>query len=240
MKRFGLLGRFLGHSASAAYFNEKFRREGLSDHHYQNFELPRISDFPTLLQQYPDLVGLNVTIPYKQAVMPYLGQLSSTAQAIGAVNTIVFDPTPSGYNTDAEGFWNSLAPHLQPHHTRALVLGTGGASQAVSYALRQKEIAVRRVSRSPQDDQLSYQAAGAVLHEYPLLINATPVGTFPDTDALPALALDGLGPGHLVVDLIYNPPQTALLKAAQQRGAAVLNGRPMLEAQAEAAWQLWQ
>jgi shikimate dehydrogenase len=240
MKRFGLLGRSLGHSASAAYFNEKFRQEGRRDHHYQNFELPRISDFPALLQQYPDLRGLNVTIPYKQAVMPYLSQLSATAQAIGAVNTIVFQPRPCGYNTDAAGFWNSLAPHLQAHHRQALVLGTGGASRAVSYALRQKEIPHRCVSRSPQDDQLSYHAAAEALSDYPLLINATPMGTFPDTDTLPPLVLDGLGPAHLVVDLIYNPPQTALLKAAQQKGAAVLNGRPMLEAQAEAAWQLWQ
>lgn len=239
MKRFGLLGRDLSHSASRAYFTEKFRRAGLSDHLYQNFELAQIAELPALLDRYPDLVGLNVTIPYKQAVIPFLEALSPAARAIGAVNTLVCRPSLTGHNTDAAGFWTSLAPHLQPHHRQALVLGTGGASRAVVYALRQKEIPTRCVSRHPEGDQLSYPEAAQLLPEYPLLVNTTPVGTAPADEARPSLALHGLGPQHLVMDLIYNPPQTALLKAARARGAQTLNGRSMLEAQAEAAWQLW-
>lgn len=241
MRRFGLVGRNIGYSFSRGYFGEKFRELGLSDHSYENFDLADIAEFPGLLSGHPDLCGLNVTIPYKEAVIPYLDSLDPEARRIGAVNTICLGPGGSrGYNTDVIGFRESLRPLLVPADRHALILGTGGASKAVARALETLGIAFRYVSRQPQQEQLGYADLTAeLLQETPLLIQCTPVGTLPDTDRAPELPYEALGPAHLLYDLIYNPALTTFLKRGQERGARVKNGLEMLQIQAECAWELW-
>lgn len=240
MKRYGLLGRSLAHSFSQKYFQERWKREERSDCVYQNFELESLEELPALLEGYPDLCGLNVTIPYKQAIIPYLDELSPDAQAIGAVNTIVLGTELQGYNTDAGGFRDALQPYLKPRHRQALVLGTGGAARAISYALEQLQISPQAVSRSPAPGQMSYTQAATVLPQYQVIVNCTPQGTYPHTEERPPLNLDLLRGNHLVVDLIYNPPLSSFLQQAREKGATILNGKPMLIAQAERAWGLWQ
>lgn len=240
MRRYGLLGRSLAHSFSQKYFQERWKKEQEQDCVYHNFELPSLEEFPALLAAYPDLCGLNVTIPYKQAIIPYLHSLSPEAQAIGAVNTIVLGREMRGYNTDAGGFQDALQPYLRPAHHQALVLGTGGAARAIRYALEQLEIFPQSVSRAPAPGQMSYSQAAALLPEYQMVVNCTPLGTYPQSQEAPPLDLSRLGEDHLVVDLIYNPPESAFLQQAREKGAAILNGKPMLLAQAERAWALWQ
>lgn len=241
MRRFGLVGRNIGYSFSRGYFGEKFRELGLADHSYENFDLAGIAEFPALLEGNADLCGLNVTIPYKEAVIPYLDSLDPEARRIGAVNTICLGPEGTrGYNTDVIGFRESLRPLLLPADKQALILGTGGASKAVARALETLGIAFRYVSRNPQAGQLGYaDLTPAVLSETTLLIQCTPLGTFPDIDRAPEIAYEALGPAHLLYDLIYNPPLTTFLKRGQERGARVKNGLEMLQIQAEHAWGLW-
>ena len=241
MRRFGLVGRNIGYSFSRGYFSEKFRELGLEDHLYENFDLADISEFPAMLLANPDLCGLNVTIPYKEAVIPYLNSLDPEAQRIGAVNTICLGPEgPRGYNTDVIGFRESLRPLLAPADQQALILGTGGASKAVARALETLGISYRYVSRAPKAGQLGYgELTAQLLEHYPLLIQCTPLGTFPDTERAPELPYEALGPAHLLYDLIYNPALTTFLKRGQERGARVKNGLEMLQIQAERAWELW-
>lgn len=237
---FGLLGKSLKHSFSRAYFSEKFEREGLSGFSYSNFEIEDISLFPDLIAANPQLNGLNVTIPYKESVIPFLDEISSEAEEIGAVNTIsIHDGKLKGYNTDVFGFTNSLKPLLKPHHKKALILGTGGASKAVAFALQKLDIQYIKISRTPSSTERNYTHASEILDSYPLVINTTPLGTYPKTAEIPPLALDKVSENHLFYDLIYNPAETALLKAAAAHGAQIKNGHDMLVLQAEKAWEIW-
>ncbi len=238
--RLGLIGKSLQHSFSARYFAEKFAQEGLSDFSYQNYELPTISALPALLQK-EKLDGFNVTIPYKEQVLPFLSSLSADAKAIGAVNTVKADAQGlHGYNTDWQGFSDSLQPLLQAHHQPALILGSGGAARAVYYALSQLGIEATTVSRHPGPGVLSYAEASQQLADYPLVINTTPLGTFPKSWEKPPLELAIVSKNHLFYDLVYNPPETMLLQQARKRGAVTKNGYEMLVLQAEKSWQIWQ
>ena len=241
MRRFGLIGKDISYSFSPGYFDQKFRELGLKDSIYEIFDLPGISKFPGLLEQYPDLAGLNVTIPYKEAVIPYLDHLEEQAREIGAVNTLRFAQNRvEGYNTDVIGFRESLRPLLKPSDRAALVLGTGGASKAVAFGLRQLGIPFRFVSRNPAKGQLSYADVNAgLLKQYQILVNCTPLGTYPQVDRAPALPYAALDTSHLLYDLIYNPRETTFLKEGRQRGARIKNGLEMLRLQAEASWKIW-
>lgn len=242
---YGLIGRTLGHSFSKQFFTLKFEELGL-DAEYLNFELTDIGDFMELLAEYPLIKGLNVTIPYKQAVIPYLDRLSDDAQQIGAVNVIKILGTPDnpvlhGYNTDADGFRLDLEPILPtPHPEKALVLGCGGASKAVCFALRKLGITPVVVSRNPSENQISYHDITAdILNEYPLIVNTTPLGMWPDTDTAPEIPYHLLSQKNICYDLVYNPQPTLFLEKAAQNGAITRGGRGMLVNQAELAWKIW-
>jgi shikimate dehydrogenase len=241
MNRYGLIGRTLKHSFSQRYFTEKFEKEGLPDHVYQNFELQTINQFPELFRTFPDLRGLNVTIPYKEEVIPFLTQKNAIVEAIGACNCILVKGKElTGYNTDVIGFRKSLEPLLKPHHQKALIFGTGGASKAVMYVLEQLGIHYRFVSRNKTDGQYTYTDLNEeVLATHHLLINTTPLGMFPNVEAAPAIDYRQIGKQHLLFDLIYNPAKTRFLEEGERRGAIISNGEKMLIEQAEAAWELW-
>lgn len=250
MKLFGLLGYPLGHSFSRAFFQEKFAREGI-DADYLNFELPSIEQVPQLLAEHPNLCGFNVTIPYKQAVIPYLDELSDEAQAIGAVNVIRCTMnegrwTLKGYNSDIIGFMDSIRPLLQPHHKKALVLGTGGASKAICRGLDKLGIEWRYVSRRPSltggdgGGSFSYSdITPALLADYTVIVNCTPLGMFPNVDAAPTIPYAALSPRHLLYDLVYNPEVTMFMREGRRFGATVKNGLEMLHRQALASWKFW-
>ncbi len=239
MKTYGLIGKSLGHSFSPGFFKSFFEDQGI-DAFYTLIELDAIERIkPILVGAYH---GLNVTIPYKEEIIPFLDELSPEATAIGAVNTIVFSEGKAiGFNTDAFGFQQSIKPFLTFEHERALILGTGGSSKAVGYVLRNLGIQVNFLSRNePGGQQFSYEHVNeAMLSACKLIVNCTPVGMFPAIDACPLPSFQGIGPSHLVVDLIYNPEETLLLKEAKSRGATTLNGLPMLKAQALKSWELW-
>lgn len=240
MARFGLIGRPLGHSWSRAYFTARFQREGVA-HTYANFELADATALPALLAGTPDLVGLNVTIPFKQAVIPLLDAVDPLAAAVGAVNTIVVRPGhTTGHNTDVVGFRTMLLPLLGTERPRALVLGSGGASRAVVFVLRELGIKFRVVSRSRERGDLTWDMLDpVVLRACPLVINTTPLGMHPAVGGLPPLPYDAVGPRHLLVDLVYNPEETRFMHEGRTRGARACNGLAMLHAQAEASWRLW-
>lgn len=243
MRRFGLIGRPLVHSASAAYFTQKFTQEGISDCVYELYELPSAAALPELLATHPDLCGLNVTIPYKRDVIPYLDEISAEARAIGAVNCIHrrADGRLEGYNTDIIGLRGALSELLgldEPEH--ALVLGTGGASQAVQYALAERGIAFDLVSRDPEKGNYTYDNLSVeVVEQSRLIVNASPVGTYPAVDQAPRIPYAYVTPRHYLLDLVYNPPLTRFLDFGQQRGAQILNGETMFVGQAEASWRIW-
>lgn len=243
MRRYGLIGRPLGHSASAAYFKEKFSGEGLDDCSYSLYELPAIEALPELLERVPELCGLNVTIPYKRDVIPYLSAISPEAQAIGAVNCIrrTVDGRLAGHNTDIIGLRAALDELLGtalPDH--ALILGTGGASQAVQYALAERDIPFALVSREAAKGNYTYDNLPCEIVETSrLIVNASPVGTYPHVDAAPRIPYAFVTPEHYLLDLVYNPPLTQFLDYGRQRGAHVLNGRTMFVEQAEASWRIW-
>lgn len=239
MKTFGLIGKDLAHSFSPSYFAKKFEELGLSDCEYQAFPLPDISGFEEV-KKLPNLQGLNVTIPYKESIIPYLDEISSEAKVIGAVNTIVKKGNHFvGHNTDHIGFAKSLAPFLEPGDQKAVILGTGGASKAIAYALEQKGIIYKFVSRNPSQDQLPYSALGQVLPYVDIIVNTTPLGTHPNTQEHPEVPFDAISNKHFVIDLIYNPSETLLLQRAKSSGARTLNGLSMLHIQAEESWKLW-
>ncbi|RYY70908.1 MAG: shikimate dehydrogenase [Chitinophagaceae bacterium] len=241
MNLFGLIGYPLGHSFSKEYFNNKFETEGLEDCYFDLFPLENIESFPALLQTNPALKGLAVTIPHKETVMPYLQMLSNEAKLIGAVNCIEFLPEGlKGYNTDVVGFEHSFAPLLQPHHTKALILGTGGAAKAVQYVLGNLAIPYQLVSRRSQENALSYQEINeTLLREYTILINCSPVGMSPQEDAAPHIDYDLISNRHYLFDMIYKPAETKFLREGIARGAVVKNGYEMLLLQAEANWKIW-
>lgn len=240
MRKFGLLGRKLDHSFSKRFFTEKFENEKI-DAVYQNFEIPEIAGVENVFQT-ADLAGLNVTIPYKEAVIPYLDELSDEAKAIGAVNVIAFhDGKKIGHNTDAFGFHQSIKPFLTNRHERALILGTGGASKAVAHVFKSIGVDVLWVSRDPQGDrQFPYEAINEyMLRACKVIVNCTPVGTYPHTEDCLPLPFEFLTEDHLVIDLIYNPEQTRLLRESAAHGATTLNGLSMLREQALKAWEIW-
>lgn len=241
MRKFGLVGKNISYSFSRSYFSEKFQKEGVAAT-YENFDLQDIKEFPAVLKQNPELAGLNVTIPYKQAVLPFLDQLDPVAKTIGAVNTIKFSKNGmlKGYNTDYYGFSEALQPYLKNKHKKALILGTGGASKAIVYALNALDITTQYVSRTASENAIAYADLDTdLLNEHLLLVNCTPLGTFPNTSEYPNIPIELLGEHHLVFDLIYNPPLSRLLELAKSRGATVLNGQNMLKFQAEKAWEIW-
>ena len=226
-------------SFSKKFFEAYFKKHAI-EAQFDNYEIDSIENVSHVFQE--NLSGLTVTIPYKEAIIPFLDELSPEAKAIGAVNTIVFSEGKAiGFNTDAFGFQQSIKPFLTFEHERALILGTGGSSKAVAYVLRNLGIQVNFLSRKqPSGQQFSYEQVNeAMLSACKLIVNCTPVGMFPKIDGCPLPSLQGIGPSHLVVDLIYNPEETLLLKEAKSRGAATLNGLPMLKAQALKSWELW-
>ncbi len=237
-QQFGIIGFPLDHSLSAQFFNTKFAEEGI-DANYLLYPIQNIGEFQQLCEQV-EFTGLNVTYPYKEAIIPYLDELDESAKAIDAVNVIHFvNGKKIGYNTDSLGFINSLRPLLQPHHTRALVLGTGGAAKAVWYGLKALGIPYTCVSRDPNKGITYEDLTPQILREHPILINTTPVGMFPDVQAYIDLPMKGIDERHLVYDVIYNPAKTRLLAEAEVHGATIHNGLDMLLGQASAAWDIW-
>lgn len=244
MDKYGLIGYPLGHSFSLSYFNEKFVDEHI-DATYNNFEIPDISNLQEILDTNPDLKGLNVTIPYKEKVIKYLDDISPVAKAIGAVNVIRVSHRGKktylkGYNSDVIGFSKSIEPLLEPHQKKALVLGTGGASKAVHYALSSLGLAVQFVSRTKKQDALSYEEVTPdVVREHNVIVNCTPVGMYPHVDECPPLPYDAIDNQTLLYDLIYNPDETLFLQKGRERGATIKNGLEMLLLQAFASWEFW-
>ena len=241
-KRFGLLGRNIHYSFSKGYFTDKFNSENFEGCTYENFDIPEINAFAEIIKNTSNLKGLNVTIPYKETVIPFLDKLSKKAELIGAVNTIKITKKGKlkGYNTDYYGLKKSLAPLLQPHHKKALILGTGGASKGVAYALDELGILYTFVSREAKENAIDYNRINATTFDnYQIIINSTPVGTSPNIDASPSIPYEYFTEKHIAFDLIYNPEETQFLKNAKQQGAQIKNGLDMLIFQAEKAWAIW-
>lgn len=241
MRRFGLIGERLEYSFSKKYFTRKFEVEGITDAQYDLFELETIHKLPELLSRYSNFSGLNVTVPYKEQVIPFLDSLQAEAAEVKAVNTIIFkNGKLIGANSDVAGFQRSLAAVLKPHHERAIILGTGGASKAVSYALKTIGIDHLFVSRNPKEEDLSYKKVNEyVIKHHPLIINTTPLGTFPNVKEAPEIPYQFLTDKHLLYDLVYNPEVSQFLANGKSKGAATLNGHRMLVLQAEKSWELW-
>ena len=251
MKLFGLIGYPLSHSFSKKYFSEKFEKENISGCEYNTYPIENINLFPKLITDNPSLCGLNVTIPYKEAVIPFLSELDATAKAVGAVNCIKIDARGKnqearliGYNTDVFGFRQSIKPFLESQHERALILGTGGASKAVHYVLKEIGIDCYFVSRSKKqesrDKTLLYSEINEnVIGSFKLIINTTPVGMYPNINDTPEIPYHLITSSHLLYDLVYNPLETEFLKRGKQQGASVVNGLSMLHQQAEEACRIW-
>ena len=248
MRQFGLIGYPLSHSFSQGYFTEKFLHENEKGLQYTNFPIASMNDFDDLWLTQANLQGLNITIPYKKLVIPFLHHASSVVKKINACNCIrKYNNELYGYNTDVIGFEKSLAPFLQPHHTHALILGTGGAAVAVEWVLQKLSINYLLVSRTnananswESDNAISYEALTTeLLNQYTLIINTSPVGMYPHVNEAPALNYEALTDKHHLYDLIYNPVETAFLIEGKKRGTQVKNGLEMLELQAEESWRIW-
>ncbi len=242
MRLFGLIGYPLSHSFSKTYFTEKFSREKIQDARYENFSIEKIETLPELITAQPDLRGLNVTIPYKTSVLNYLDETDEVAAHIGAVNTIkISSGKLKGFNTDYIGFSRSLIPLIQPVHQRALILGTGGASLAVKFALEKLDIGFTFVSRNPKNENtIRYSDLTAdILSEHLLIINTTPIGMYPNVEQAPEIPYHRLTGKHLLYDLIYNPELTLFLKKGKEKKAQTKNGYDMLVSQAEESWKIW-
>lgn len=243
MNHYGLIGNPLIHSFSKKFFTSKFGNESI-DAQYELYELQDISEFPALIKAH-DFSGLNVTIPYKEKVIAYLDELDETAAGIGAVNVIKFIRSNGmvrlkGFNSDTIGFGNSIQPLLQPHHTKALILGTGGASKAIDFTLRKLRIEPTFVSRTPKHNQLAYgDLTRKIIEDHTVIVNASPVGTFPHSNECPEIPYGFLTSRHLLFDAVYNPFETLFMKKGKERGATVLNGEGMLIGQAVASWEIW-
>lgn len=243
MRKFGLIGKNISYSFSQNYFSNKFKDENIEDASYQNFDIQDISGFKDSILKTKNLAGLNVTIPYKESIIPFLDCLDKKAKKIGAVNTIKFTKKGKlkGYNTDCHGFKKSLKPHLKKSHKRALILGTGGAGKAIAYVLDELNIKYAFVSRTASKkatytyDTLTEKD----IKRHRIIINCSPVGTFPNVDAAPNIPYNGVTPKHILFDLIYNPSETVFLKEGKNREATTLNGYDMLVFQAEKAWKTW-
>lgn len=240
MNTYGLIGNPVSHSFSEKFFTEKFERENIKAE-YKTFLLKDISEFQDLVQKEKNLKGLNVTIPYKEKIIPFLDDIDPQAKRIGAVNTIKFvDGKRIGYNTDSFGFLKSLFPLIGKQHSHALVLGTGGAAKAVAQALQSMGVDYKMVSRTPNKQQLAYSdLTEEIVREHKLIVNCTPLGTYPNVDEMPNIPYLGVGPQHLLYDLTYNPVVTQFLAQGQAQKSAVFNGQKMLEYQAEKSWEIW-
>jgi len=241
-KKFGLVGKNITYSFSKKYFTEKFSKELFDDCTYENFDIPTIEEFPNVLKENPDLKGLNITIPYKEAIIPFLDTMSDKAFRIGAVNVIRFTKKGNlkGYNSDWYGFKKSLEPLLQPHHKKALILGTGGASKAVAFALDKLGIFYTFVSREATENAIDYNRINVTTFDnFQIIINCTPLGTSPNTKEFPPIPYEFFTEKHIAFDLIYNPEETQFLKKAKKKGATIKNGYEMLVFQAEKAWTIW-
>lgn len=246
MRKFGLIGFPLSHSFSKKHFEEKFQREKITDCSYDLFELQSIQEFPSLLTSNPELIGLNVTTPYKEAVLPFMDTLSAEAKVIGAVNCIRFvgDNTSNGriiegWNTDCYGFEISLQRFLVARPEQTFILGTGGSSKAVEFVLKKLNLPFLKVSREKKDGSINYNDIAGAMKSSNLFINTTPVGMFPDVNATPEIPYELLSGNDFLFDLVYNPAETEFLKHGKSRGTKIKNGLEMLELQAERSWEIW-
>ena len=241
MRQFGLIGFSLQHSFSKQFFTDKFQRKNISGCSYENFELKTIEEFPKLLEANPALTGLNVTIPYKQSIIKFLNELDAEAKEIGAVNVIRFEKNKLiGFNSDHYGFAKSLKEILPKGNISALILGVGGGSKAVAYALQKMSIPFKIVSRKPKEDELSFdKLSDKIITENHLIVNTTPLGMFPNVQSFPPLPYQSLTDKHILFDLAYNPTETLFLKKGKEKGATTLNGLKMLHHQAERSWEIW-
>ncbi len=239
MYKFGLVGKNISYSFSKNYFTQKFKDLDLENHQYCNFDIQNIKEFPNIITD--NLRGLNVTIPYKEQVLDFLDEIDEDASKIGAVNTIkITDNKLKGFNTDVYGFEKSLKPLLKNHHTKALVLGTGGASKAVIFVLEKFSIDYLVVSRNPAINQISYkEMTNEIVKNHPIIINCTPLGTYPNIDDYPDILYQAITGKHLLYDLIYNPVKTKFLSKGEERGSTICSGLGMLELQAEKSWKIW-
>ena len=243
-KTFGLVGKKISYSFSKGYFTDKFLNQGLTNHEYLNFDLESIQDFSKVIQEFHStLKGVNVTIPYKQEIFKFLDDIDDTAKEVGAVNTVKYTDQGKliGYNSDVVGFEQSIVPLLKPHHTKALILGTGGASKAVSYVFKTLGIDSVKVSRNAFEKReiLYDDLTKSLLSEYTIIINCSPVGTFPNVNQKPAIPYQFITHDHLLYDLIYNPKETSFLSEGMKKGACTKNGYEMLVLQAEESWRIW-
>ena len=244
MDKYGLIGYPLGHSFSVGYFNEKFSNEHINAK-YINFEIPSIEDFAEVIEAKPEVRGVDVTIPYKEQVIPYLDSLSPEANAIGAVNVIRItrkgDKTHlKGFNSDVIGFTRSIEPLLERHHKKALILGTGGASKAVDYGLRSLGIETKFVSRTKRPGFFTYEEiTPEIIKDYNIIVNCTPLGMYPNTDVCPTLPYEAMDSHNLLYDLLYNPDETLFMQKGKEHGAITKNGLEMLLLQAFASWEFW-
>lgn len=246
MKTYGLIGKNLSHSFSKDFFETKFEKEGIKDVRYLNFELNEIADLPNLITDHPEIVGLNVTIPYKISVCNFLTTLDKDAKFIGAVNTIKIKRKDDkieleGFNTDAYGFYHSLHPYIKPVHKRALILGTGGAARAIIYVMNRFGISIQEVTRNPlKSQQMSYRMIDKeTILNHRVIINTTPLGMYPNIDSYAEIPYQHLTKDHVLFDLIYNPSETLFLKMGKKFGASTINGLEMLQLQADRAWEIW-
>lgn len=246
MQKYGLIGYPLKHSFSSGYFNEKFKSENI-DAEYVNFEIPTINEFMKVVQENPNLCGLNVTIPYKEQVIPFLDELDKDTAKIGAVNVIKIVRQAKGkvklvgYNSDIIGFTQSIEPLIMPHHKKSLILGTGGASKAVYHGLANLGIESIFVSRGKKDSTiLNYEdITPEIMKEYTIIVNCTPVGMYPKVDFCPNIPYEHVTSNHLLYDLLYNPNETLFMKKGEEKGAVTKNGLEMLLLQAFAGWEIW-
>lgn len=241
MITYGIIGKPLSHSFSKAYFSEKILNLGFTKQTYENFEIPNANDIIQIIRLNPNLKGLNVTYPYKEKVIDYIDNIDVAAKEIGAVNVIkILNGISTGYNTDNVGFEKSIRPLIQPHHKKALILGTGGAAKAVAFVLKNLKIEFRFVSRQEKaESALNYEDLEGQIQNHQIIINATPLGMYPEINNYPDIPYNEIGHEHLLIDLIYNPQETIFLNKGKQQGAVIKNGLKMLIAQAEEAWRIW-
>lgn len=241
---FGLVGKKLGHSFSRNFFGTKFDKENI-DAEYVNFEIADIDRLPEIIKSTHNLSGLNVTIPYKESVIPFLDEIDPMAARIGAVNTIQITSTASGfrligYNTDIIGFKESIKPHLGKSHRKALMLGSGGAAKAMWAGLESLGLTIEGVSRHAGQSDYTYEdLTPEIIQEHTVIVNATPLGMWPETDTAPDIPYDAIGPGHVIFDAVYNPDPTLFLKKCQEQSADIISGIGMLHGQAIASWKIW-
>ncbi|RAJ13040.1 shikimate dehydrogenase [Olleya aquimaris] len=243
MRKFGLIGKDISYSFSQNYFTLKFKDENITNATYQNFDIQTIEDFKQQILTTNNLAGLNVTIPYKESIIPFLDRLDKKAEKIGAVNTIKFTKKGrlKGYNTDVYGFKKSIKPHLKKHHKQALILGTGGASKAIAFVLKELNMTYHFVSRqASKNTKYTYDTLTQEdISQHQIIINCSPVGTFPKVEEAPNIPYQGITDKHILFDLIYNPSETRFLKHGQSKGAVTINGYNMLVFQAEKSWKIW-